>query len=496
MDAVSSSFQHVRKFAEGSTWGSVITLLGLAAAVLAFVFQVQGAGEPPSLLDPIPFVFNTTQLLIANEKFMLRVSKILDSRNLAKFFLGFTPVYLVSGPKHIQTIFGRSHNFSNEKIFLEKVFPVLYWMPKKDVDRFTSDKSGRNKVPAPGTEDTPPENRVWAQYADVHTEYLSRTQHMKPIIEYFRGQLTSKLEKFPKGKWTEVGIIDLCRHDVTECAISALFGPKVFELNEGFLDAFWQYDENIFTLVLGLPEWVNPRPYRVRDRFLTMIDSYLRVAWKEFDWNGPDADAYFEPHFGARVSREIVRWLKDGGFHDRSQAGALGSLLFAQNSNSIPTTMWVIMEVLADPELLQAVREEINALAFVTDPDTSERVIDAQKIATLPLLQSVFNEVLRMHMNFNIMRNLTDSVTMDGYTLRKGATIQAPMLVAHYDEAVWAKEGRPASQFWADRHIKYKDQTDEFGKVSRERTFAMAGRPSSYFPFGKILACPLQFICS
>ena len=149
--------------------------------------------------------------------------------------------------------------------------------------------------------------------------------------------------------------------------------------------------------------------------------------------------------------------------------------------------MWMIVELAKDPTLLEAVREEV-ATTYVTDPETGKRTFDIQKLAILPLLQSVFTETLRLRMNFNIIRQVNEPFDVDGYTLKKGAMLQAPMMVAHYDEAVWGNAGHPASEFWAERHIKYVDETDDSGNVCRKRTFAMAGRPSSYFPFGTLLS--------
>lgn len=202
-------------------------------------------------------------------------------------------------------------------------------MPKEYVQRFANDKSGRGRVPAHGTEDIPKDQRYWAQYANVHSEYLAKSQHLKPIIDAFQRQFSKALEKYPVDEWTTVGVIDLCRREVTGCAISTLFGPAMFELNPGFLDAFWAFDDYLFTITLGFPEWLNPRPYRVHNRYLSMIRRYVDAAWANFDWEGPDAEAHWEPHFGARVCREIARWLNGSGFPDTSVAGALGSLLFA-----------------------------------------------------------------------------------------------------------------------------------------------------------------------
>ncbi|KAH8820156.1 putative cytochrome P450 [Xylogone sp. PMI_703] len=462
--------------------------IGLTAIItislIVFVTLSWRSGEPQNLIDPIPYVYNTIQFLTNNERFMDRVRKVLKDSNLAKFYLGTTPVYLVSGPRNIQTIFARGHRIVNEDVMLYNVFPALYRMPRKDLKRFADDKSGRGKIPAPGTENTPHDQRYWSAYEHVHSEYLARTQHLEPMIKHYYDQFSGILDQIPiSDSWATLGVTALCRHEIADCTISTLLGPKVFALNPGFRDAFWDFDNNVFTITLGFPRWLDPRPYYVQDRFLAMMDKYLDAAWANFDWNGPDAEAAWEPHFGARVSREIVKWLRESGFHERTGAGALAALLFAQNSNSIPTTIWMIIEVVKDPSLFQAIREEVST-AYTTDASTNVRTLDFQKLTTLPLLQSVYTEVLRLHVSFNIMRNTKELVTMDGFTFKTGSTLQAPMAIAHYDETVWGVAGYPASVFWAERHIKYTEEKDDNGGVHRKRVFAMAGRPSSFFPFG------------
>lgn len=77
---------------------------------------------------------------------------------------------------------------------------------------------------------------------------------------------------------------------------------------------------------------------------------------------------------------------------------------------------------------------------------------------------------------YNMMRDVKKPITLDGHTIPKGSLLQAPMQVAHYNEAIWGASGHPASDFWAERHVR----TGDGGK----RVYSMAGIPTSYFPFG------------
>lgn len=135
-----------------------------------------------------------------------------------------------------------------------------------------------------------------------------------------------------------------------------------------------------------------------------------------------------------------------------------------------------MMELISDPSLYQAVREECLR-ASTTDPVTGKQLIDPQKLLAMPLLQSIYTETLRLHISINVTREVTQPVTLDGFILAPGSLIQAPAQIGHYNEAVWSSDKHPASKFWAARHIKYVDGNAEF---------TMAGRASSFFPFGML----------
>ena len=133
-----------------------------------------------------------------------------------------------------------------------------------------------------------------------------------------------------------------------------------------------------------------------------------------------------------------------------------------------------MMELAQDPELLKAVREEVET-AYVTDHTTGRRALDLQKTIGLPLLQSIYTETLRLHMSINVARMVLEPIEIEGYELGAGTLLQAPTTIAHTEEDIWSVDGHPASQFWARRHLKEVDGTQQF---------ATAGRPSSFFPFG------------
>jgi hypothetical protein len=242
--------------------------------------------------------------------------------------MGTQPVYLFGGFKNYQSIFA-SRDLTYNGIMVQIGFPRLYRMTNDEVQRFANDKTGHKETPLPGTEHVPPQERYWAAKYHVLYDFLSRSHHIKPIVEEFSRQFSrTVVESYPIGEWKTLSIDELTRQDFTRCAITTLFGPKIFELNPDFLDAFWHFDSYASVLVYGFPEWVYPQPYRASDRFLDRIEKYVEAGLKNFDWNGPDVEAQWEPHFGTRISRELTKWLTDAGFRRKSIAGALGTLVF------------------------------------------------------------------------------------------------------------------------------------------------------------------------
>jgi len=148
------------------------------------------------------------------------------------------------------------------------------------------------------------------------------------------------------------------------------------------------------------------------------------------------------------------------------------------------------MELAKDPALLKAVRQEVMT-AYLTDPKKTTQkpttIMDARTLASLPLLQSVYAELLRLHVSINITREIMAPIVVQGHCLEKGALLQAPTDIAHLDEEVWHAEGHAASEFWAARHIKDNE-------TAATRHFAMAGGPNSFFPYGGgVSMCPGRF---
>ena len=90
----------------------------------------------------------------------------------------------------------------------------------------------------------------------------------------------------------------------------------------------------------------------------------------------------------------------------------------------------MLIEIVKDRALCDVIRKEVARAR------TSTGEIDTRTLISLPVLQSVYTEILRMHVSFLITRTATENVVIDGWTVPQGSTIQAPTEVAHFDENI------------------------------------------------------------
>ncbi|KAI8151552.1 Cholesterol 7-alpha-monooxygenase [Colletotrichum sp. SAR 10_70] len=443
-------------------------------------------------LQPLDWI---ESYLTDNHGFLKRAAEALKKSNIVKFNLGPVPVYLVSGSQNVQRLFRNSTGstqLSSDK-FVLMVTEKVHGVDQQDAKRWASDKTGRLKIPAPGTEDTPEDQRIWSGMHHIFTEHLSRAEPTAKLAQNFTAFFGAKLEKQPLNEWKEVCLFQFLKKDMAEAAIMTLAGRRLIDKYPEFVDAMWEYDKVAMKLMYGLPTWMNPGPRKAQKKALDMMETFLQDAWDTFDWDGMEAEADWEPTFGSRLQREHAKFWKDKKFSMRSRAAQHLGIQSGFNVNSIPQTAWVVMELAKNPSLWRAVKEEVQG-AILPDPVTSKPAIDVTKLLALPLLQSVYAETLRLHVSINVTREVMEPIEWDGYVLPKGSLVQAPTQIGLQDESVWGVEGHSASSFWAERHIKYVDKEDDLGHVKTTMEFSMAGRPSDYFPYGGgVSMCPGRF---
>jgi cytochrome P450 len=111
----------------------------------------------------------------------------------------------------------------------------------------------------------------------------------------------------------------------------------------------------------------------------------------------------------------------------------------------------------------------------------SDGTLDVPTLISLPLLQSMFQEVLRMYTDVLVTRLVQKDLVLpindqkQQVLIKKGTVAIAPSWIAHHDEDTWLDP--PCDMFCAERFLRKDPDT---GK----ETFTLTGTNGKLFPFG------------
>lgn len=234
----------------------------------------------------------------------------------------------MTGAKYVQTALGSPQLLDGN--FLQLLLMDKHWgMTRAEIAKFASDKSGRGKVPAPEATGTPDSERYWLGHDQLYAKYLSSRKYSDALADSFYHLLVGSLDRqFPINKWATVELSTLLKSTMGESAVASLFGSRIIDLNPGFIECYWEFDDIAGSLGWGLPKFLQQRSIAIKDRLHEMTLKHIESAWNHFDWTVNPEDLTWEPHFGSRLSRETARWLKDRGFSYHAAAGHTLATLF------------------------------------------------------------------------------------------------------------------------------------------------------------------------
>lgn len=214
-------------------------------------------------------------------------SQMLQHTSIFQFRLAGRTTYLVTGA-NVTTVF-RSTQTIGTKTFLENVMERLWEVPKSELGLWQNDMSGRGRVPMPGTESPPDDQRHWAIDHHLYETYLTHKVHANRIALNYYDRFTSRLDKHPLDEWQTMHLMSYLKHEVTETAIESLFGTQILRVNPDFVKRYWAIDSHLVEVFSLKPRWLKRKALGMRDELVAMMCKYLDSAWENFDWNDSEA---------------------------------------------------------------------------------------------------------------------------------------------------------------------------------------------------------------
>lgn len=252
-------------------------------------------------------------------------SSILGDREVLQFRLGSTKVYLVTGRKYVDKVLRIAEPLSSDNQ-TTTVLQRMASVTKSDINKFTSDTSGRGRVPLTAV---PEEKRIWHAHHRLTMNHLSSPQAVQIMTQKFCELFSASISASnAKGEWETLQLYSFLKKHMASAAIASMAGTQFLEEHPDFINSFWKYDKGAFSLILGTPRFLSPSIHAAKDAFHEH-GKYFEKACASFDWNGSSADADWEPVFGSKFSRAQARFLEEWDFEPKSRAGMTVGALWA-----------------------------------------------------------------------------------------------------------------------------------------------------------------------
>ncbi|KAI1440154.1 cytochrome P450 [Annulohypoxylon stygium] len=436
-----------------------------APSTFPYIFPLLGSLPLAYLWDPKAFVLNPANFFQSAHPIRVKI--------LTQEF------YTVCGPENVKALFRKSWECTSIP-FVKFAMGHAFGVSPQVLNLYGKDDSGCGPTPHAGST-VEARNRV--DYRDHQSiiQFLEG-KGLSPLWSRFAENITHKVHNLydrTTRHWSyHADLMKVIGDDATVSVLNAFCGPHLLRLNPTFPDDYWVFDRNLQTYLQGIPWFLAPRAYAARKRVLDSFQLWQQYARDHFEESSIGADGD-DPYWGSSFFRKRQGMFLEMDGHNYADISSQDFGLIWAARNSVTATCWVIYEIFRDPELLTSVRAEVDSCAL-TDADDHIR-FNIDQLLRLPILQAVYAEVLRLRMDFYLVR-MPDRVDMNiqNWIIPRRKAIIALTTVAHMDSKSWntgIHNEHPLDQFWIGRFLKYPPD-------SGPPTFSTKGSDGSWIPYG------------
>ncbi|KAF8273285.1 cytochrome P450 [Lactarius quietus] len=314
------------------------------------------------------------------------------------------------------------------------------------------------------------------------------------VSQYLRNQPSFRIFQMNDvNEWGQFDVLNVTQEMTILTATHTLQGKEVrSSMDTTFAQLFSDLDGGFTPLNFMFPN-LPLESYRKRDRAQKkMADFYIKIiqARKEGMSNNDEPDM---------ISALMGQTYRNGTpLPDHEIAHIMIALLMAGQHTSSATAAWALLHLADHPEIAEEVYQE--QVKHFSTPDGTLRLATYEELKSLPVLDSIIRETLRMHPPIHsIMRRVRADLVVPGtlsapskdsqYIVPKGHFVLACPAVSQVDKSLWSNAEEWIPSRWTDPEgqaqqafNQYADENGEkvdfgFGAVSK-------GTESPYQPFG------------
>ena len=317
---------------------------------------------------------------------------------------------------------------------------------------------------------------------DMFSDTLARGENLKELTKSQMVIFSDTLNEIAVGGQTmEVDLFAWIKSLFTFANAKALYGPEnLFTTDPSLVQSFWDFEANMLALIIDvLPSITARKAHQGRERVAKGLIEYIQQ--KRY-------------RNASQVIQNRVSLNLGHGFTEVEAGRSEIILLFAILGNAVPSTFWIVANIMGRPELLLEIRKELESA--VSDTANGGKAIDLPTVEFgCPLFLSTYRETLRLIGNLASLRYVLRDTVIGQQYLRKDAIIQVAGNIIHYDKRTW---GEDSDQFKPRRFLKTRGSAntteDQHDLDLREAaaTQLPPGVPSAAFRLfgGGSVVCP------
>ncbi|RDW87075.1 cytochrome P450 [Aspergillus mulundensis] len=469
-----------------------------------------GKQVPPDLPPSVPVLGLLYHIFFNGAAFVKRVTTYCGHLTCIRASLLPTApgVFVIQDPEAVAAMW--KHPALASPVYMYTVgLRRLFGMKESAIATYTADDSGPYRKPHPKS-NIAPHNRVDFLTHDSLLRGLTGPG-LAPMFQRFQAVLTREIDNLGIEKeWTEMpDMLRFFKDHIGRAIITSLVGPSLLEIHPTFQANLWEFDAAVPYIIRGTPRLLYPRAYRARDDLLQQIQSwYWHARAQSAETHNLEHD--IDSIWGSAMMRERQQFLLSA---DKQDDAALASadlgLLWTAVTNVVPNAMLAILHISSDAGLLDRVRASLRDT--VRSSATCAFTVDMDRLLRDDLLQSIYAETLRLHVQSYVTRcSPHEPVALGRWWLPQNEVATVSSYASQMSEMVWnTRDGaHPVTEFWADRFLIHPGDPSSGplraqgpgapgqgsmveGEYPGQAKFTMKGLEGSWVPYGAGFgACP------
>ena len=427
---------------------------------------VQGdkAQRPPVLPYSIPYIGHAISLLWKPDEYIESAKQISPSNVFALKILG-RQHNVVSSPALAQMVFAERKSFTKDRWHLQqRLLRKVVAMSPSETDLYLDTLTQRL---------FDSDARSQATMRQLMVKLQSRLPDLLSFnpspVDQEPWEKAGKMQLGDSNNTATIDLLALTQTFLTHVTISSVLSPSLLDQSPGVATLLSQLSRSFVPLFSGVmrtfPHPSLPKAHITRLQLLQQLSPFcwaLRSAAEGIDPGTEYRDLLEDPDAVSPLLTSIQqRWANiDLSLDGRTSAMAL--LLWQMNS-AHPLAFWMLLHVLATPDLANTLRRETAPYLRASQPPKlmgfAQPValrLDSQGLATkCPVLRCCYLETVRLYgREWWGGRALTDYEVAEGHGLtwavKAGEWVHVPFWLANKDEGLF--HPNPMAWRW-ERHI-------------------------------------------